>query len=160
VEKKTQLERGERILKARIRLTAQLSTALFCAATPLAAEDTCGLEKIVAPESLVLAIDSMRAGDFVAFVGALEPEGRSPPENSLKLASELESYSSEGFDKCVLAAEDIGPNAQSLFFVFKDGEQDERVVYVFVMLVRFEDSWQFIKTQVSTNFDEVYQFVR
>jgi len=46
------------------------------------------------------------------------------------------------------------------FFVFKDGEQDERVVYVFVMLVRFEDSWQFIKTQVSTNFDEVYQFVR
>jgi len=155
-----QLVRGDKILKAHMRLTAQLSTALFCAATPLAAEGICGLEETAAPESLVLAIHSMQAGDFVAFVGALEPEGRSPPENSLKLASELESYSSEGFEKCVVVREEIRPNAQSLFLVFKDGEQDERVVYVFFMLARFEDSWQFIKTQVSTDFDEVYQFVR
>jgi len=101
----------------------------------------------------------MQTGDYEEFVATLESDGKSPPEDSLKLAADLENYSSDGFQECVVLREDVRTSSQSYFTLFKDANND-RVVYVFFMIARIGDSWQFIKTQVSTNFDEVYLFVR
>lgn len=137
------------------------SIFLFFSAAHSAAAAPCGLDISKAPDRLVLALSEMQAGNYLAFVGALEAEGRTPSDESLTLASELESYSSEGFEECVVAKEEVGPNSQSLFVVFMDTEEEiERVLYVFFMVVKIGDRWQFIKTQVSTNFDDAYQFVR
>jgi hypothetical protein len=155
------LTRSGQIEKSRKLLHTLLSTAIFCAASYSAAASTCGFESSGLPAILARATSQMQEGDYIAFVGTLEAEGKSPPEDSLTLAADLENYSSEGFSECIVAREDLRPNSQSFFLIFKDREQDnERVLYVFFMLARIGDSWQFIKTQVSTNFDEVYQFVR
>jgi hypothetical protein len=62
---------------------------------------------------------------------------------------------------CTVAREDNGLNSKSYFLVFRDTDgEDERIVYVFFMLAKMEEEWLFLKTQVSTNFDEVYEFVR
>ncbi|MCU0828415.1 MAG: hypothetical protein MUE52_13645 [Tabrizicola sp.] len=147
--------------RATRRLFFGLIAVLFFAipAVPAAA-DTCGLKKDAAPESVIRAIQKIQDGDYTAFVSAIEHEGSEPQESSLSLASDLESYAGDGFQDCVIIMEDIRANSHSLLLFFSDGNDNERIIYVFFMLARIEGEWMFLKTQVSTSFDEVYQYVR
>jgi hypothetical protein len=149
------------VWKARSLLPTLFSVVFLGVSARSAASDTCGLNNGEAPDNLVLAVQKIQEGDYLAFISVLETGGRSPSENSLQLATDLEAYATDGFEMCTVAREDNGLNSKSYFLVFRDtDEEDERIVYVFFMLAKMQEEWLFLKTQVSTNFDEVYEFVR
>ena len=140
---------------------ALLSAMFFGASARSAISETCAFGDVDAPDELILAVRKLQEGDYLGFVSVIETGEQSPSENSLQLASELEKYAADGFELCTLAKEDIRLNSQSYFLVFKDVTLDEeRIVYVFFMLAKMHEEWLFLKTQVSTDFDQVYAFVR
>jgi hypothetical protein len=152
---------NSRLWKARLFTVAILSAVLLGASARSAVSEICALNDKEAPDELIFAVQKLQDGDYLEFVSAIESKGRLPPDSSLALASDLEDYAADGFELCTVAKEEIGSSSQSYFLVFKDGSADnERVIFVFFMLAKMREDWLFLKTQVSTNFDEVYEFVR
>ncbi|MHA3916791.1 hypothetical protein [Halovulum sp. GXIMD14793] len=120
-------------------------------------DEVCGISAKNVPMELVEPLDRIRTGDYIQFVDLIDPNKKVAPEKRLNLSSGLEEYAEDGFASCTVLISENKKLYYTSFVVFHD---DSRTLFAFFALGNIGGKWVFIKTHVSSDFDEVYDFVR
>lgn len=118
---------------------------------------TCEFSSAQLPKEVSDAADSISSGDYEKFIEVIDPNAGMLKVDRENLSSGLEDYSASGFGSCSLLKYQREENFVTAFIFF---QEHGATLFAFFALVRIDGSWLFAKTQVSSNFDEVYELVK
>ncbi len=109
------------------------------------------------PEMITLSAAQMMSGEYSKFVSLIDPKEKLPDSTRNKLSVGLEEFAPDGFGDCALLTQDSHPNFVASWLLFSN---DDEHVFLFLAVAKVKNEWLAMKVQVSTDFDEIYSFVR
>jgi hypothetical protein len=109
------------------------------------------------PQMVMSSAAQLVAGDYLKFVSLIDPKTKLPDSTRNKLSNGLEEFAPDGFSNCVLLTQDNHPNFIASWMLFSS---DEANLFLFLAIAKVKNEWLAVKVQVSSDFDEIYSFVR
>lgn len=106
---------------------------------------------------LIPALEALQIGNYTSFVDAIDPEQTLSEEKRLHLSTGLGEISTTGFDSCSILIGRVDANSVQIVAILR---QDERHLFTYFLLGMLDGDWMFLKTQVSTDIDEILGLVR
>ena len=109
------------------------------------------------PEIIALSATQVMSGTYSKFVSSVDPKKKLSDSTRNKLSDGLEEFAPDGFSDCALLTQDSHPNFVASWMLFSS---DDAHLFLFLAVAKIKNEWVTMKVQVSTDFDEIYSFVR
>jgi hypothetical protein len=109
------------------------------------------------PEMIALSATQVMSGEYSKFVSSIDPKKKLPDSTRNKLSDGLEEFAPDGFSNCALLTQDSHPNFVASWILFSSDDAD---LFLFLAVAKIKNEWFAVKVQVSSDFDEIYSFVR
>lgn len=140
-----------------IYLPCALAVAMNVAVIEPSKAASCDGSESSDPQGFALAVEDLQNGRYDEFVATIDATGALPAEKRANLASGLNEISGSGFESCsvLLKRDDI--NARQYVVMLRQGD---RHLFAYFLVGEIDANWLLLKTQVSTDLDEIFALVR